>query len=78
MKYETTYLQTHIMAYKILYHAHTFCMAKQLELSHGNLAYVMIILFIKIKLLMIDNYLTRGFTGQRHEALCKCIAIIFA
>ena len=30
MKNETTYIQTHTMAYKILNHAHTFCMAKQL------------------------------------------------
>ena len=48
------------------------------ELSHGNLAYVMIMLFINIKLLMIDNYLSKGFPGQLHEALCKCIGMIFA
>ena len=48
------------------------------ELSHGNLAYVMIILFINIKLLMIDNYLSKGFPGQLHEALCKYICTIFA
>ena len=30
MKDETTYLQTHTMAYEILNHAHRFSMAKQL------------------------------------------------
>ena len=48
-----------------------------LKLSHGNLAYVTIMLFINIKLLMIDNYLSKGFPGQLHEALCKCICMIF-
>ena len=48
-----------------------------LELSHGNLAYVMIMLFINIKLLMIDNYLSKGFPGQLHGPLCKCIGMIF-
>ena len=27
---------------------------------------------------MIDNYLSIGFQGQLHEALCKCISMIFA
>ena len=27
---------------------------------------------------MIDNYLSKGFPDQPHEALCKCIALIFA
>ena len=36
------------------------------KLSHANLAYVMIMLFINIKLLMIDNYLSKGFPGQLH------------
>ena len=49
----------------------------EVKYSHGNLAYVMIMLFINIKLLMIDNYLSRGFPGQLHEALCKCIGMIF-
>ena len=49
-----------------------------LKFSHGNLVYVMIMLFINIKLLMIDNYLSKGFPGQLHEALCKCIGMIFA
>ena len=35
----------------------------RLEVSHGNLAFVMIMLFINIKLLMIDNYLSKGFPG---------------
>ena len=38
----------------------------------------MIMLFINIKLLMIDNYLSKGFPGQLHEALCKYIGMIFA
>ena len=38
----------------------------------------MIILLINIKLFMIDNYLSKGFPAQLHEALCKCIGIIFA
>ena len=49
-----------------------------LKLSQGNLAYVMIMLFINIKLFMIDNYLSKGFPGQLHEALCKCIGMILA
>ena len=52
--------------------------ANKVKLSHGNLAYVMIILFINIKLLMIDNYLSKGFPSQLHEALCKCVGMIFA
>ena len=48
------------------------------ELSHVNLAYVMIMLFINNKLLIIDYYLSKGFLGQLHDALCKCIGIIFA
>ena len=43
-----------------------------------NLAYVMIMLFINIKLFMKDNYLSKGFPAQLHEALCKCISMIFA
>ena len=42
------------------------------------MANVMITLFINIELLMIDNYLSKGFPGQLHEALCKCIGMIFA
>ena len=49
----------------------------KLKLSNGNLAYVMIMLFINIKLLMIDNYHSKGFPGQLHEALCKCFGMIF-
>ena len=49
-----------------------------IKLSHGNSAYVMIMQFINIKLLIIDNYLSEGFPGQLHDALCKCIGIIFA
>ena len=48
------------------------------KFSHGNLAYVMIMLFINIKLLMIDDYLSKGFPGQLHEALCKYVGMIFA
>ena len=47
-------------------------------MRHGNLAYVMIMLFINIKLLIIDNYLFKGFPGQLNEVLCKCIGMIFA
>ena len=50
----------------------------QLKFSHGNMAYVMIMLFINIELSMIDNYLSKGFPGQLHEALCKCIGMILA
>ena len=42
------------------------------------MAYVMIMLFINIELFMIDNYLSKGFPGQLHEALCKCIGMIHA
>ena len=42
------------------------------------MAYVMIMLFITIELFMVDNYLSKGFPGQLHEALCKCIAMILA
>ena len=49
-----------------------------LEFSHGNMAYVMIMLFINIELFMIDNYLSKGFPGQLHEALCRCIGMILA
>ena len=38
----------------------------------------MIMLFINNKLLIIDNYLSKGFPGQLYDALCKYIAIIFA
>ena len=27
---------------------------------------------------MIDNYLSKGFPGQPHGALCKCISMILA
>ena len=54
-----------------------FLLSEPLKYSHGNLAYVMIMLFINIELLMIDNYLSRGYPGQLHEALCKCIGMIF-
>ena len=60
-----------IMLYKIKYYL------VAVLFSHGNLAYVMIMLFINIKLLMIDNYLSKGFPGQLHETLCKCIGMIF-
>ena len=52
--------------------------ARKKKLSHGNLAYAIIMLFINIKLLMIDNYLFKGFPGQLHEALRKCLGMIFA
>ena len=26
----------------------------------------------------LDNYLSKGFPGQLHEALCKCTGMIFA
>ena len=42
-----------------------------LKLSHGNMASVMIMLFINIELFMIDNYLSKGFPGQLREVLCK-------
>ena len=48
-----------------------------LQLDHSNLAYVMIILFVNIKLL-IDSCFSTGFPGQLHEALCKCIGMILA
>ena len=41
------------------------------------MAYVMIILFVNIKLL-IDSCLSKGFPGQLHEALRKCIGIMLA
>ena len=47
-----------------------------IKLSHG-VCYDYAI-FINIKLLMIDNYLSKGFPGQLHEALCKCLGMIFA
>ena len=50
----------------------------QLKFSHGDMAYVMIMLFINIELFMIDNYLSKGFSGQLHEALCKCNGMILA
>ena len=50
----------------------------RVEPGYYNLAYVMIMLFINIKLAMIDNYLSEGFPGQLHEELCKCIGMIFA
>ena len=37
----------------------------------------MIILFVNIKLL-IDSCLSKGFPGQLHEALRKCIGMILA
>ena len=46
-----------------------------LQLDHSNLAYVMIILFVNIKLL-IDSCLSKGFPGQLHEALRKFIGMI--
>ena len=49
-----------------------------LKFSHGNMAYVMIMLFINIELFMVDNYLSKGFPGQLDEALCKCIGMILA
>ena len=48
------------------------------KFSHGNMAYVMIMLFINIELFMVDNYISKGFPGQLHEALCKCIGMILA
>ena len=38
-----------------------------LKFNRGNMAYVIIILFINIKL-FIDRHLSRGFPGQLHEA----------
>ena len=49
-----------------------------IKFSHGNMAYVMIMLFINIELFMIDNYLSKEFPGQLHESLCKCIGMILA
>ena len=46
MKDETTYLQTHTMAYEILNHAHGLCMAKQLTAK---------ILRIRTSLAFADN-----------------------
>ena len=66
------------MMCKQAYNVHIMSKEFPLELSHGNLAYVMILLFINIKLLIIDNYLSKGFPGQLHEALCKYIGMIFA
>ena len=43
----------------------------------SNLAYVIIIQFVNIKL-SIDSCLSKGFPGQLHEALRKCICMIFA
>ena len=54
----------------------SFCCKSPLEFSHGNLAHVICMLFINIKLFIIDNYLSKGFPGQLHEALCKCIDMI--
>ena len=48
----------------------------QVQLNHSNLAHVMIIQFVNIKLL-IDRCLSKGFPGQLHEALRKCINMIF-
>ena len=50
---------------------------QRVQLDHNNLAYVMIILFVSIKLL-IDSCLSKGFPGQLHEALRKCIGKILA
>ena len=47
----------------------------RLQLEHSNLAYVLILLFVNIKLL-IDSCLSKGFSGQLHEALRKCIGMI--
>ena len=52
--------------------------AKELKFSHGNMAYAMIMLFINIELFMVDINLSKGFPGQLHEALCKCIGMILA
>ena len=35
MKEETTYIQTHTLAYEILNHAHKYCMAKQLTMLYN-------------------------------------------
>ena len=48
-----------------------------LQLDHSNLACVMIILFVNIKLL-IDSCLSKGFPGVLHEALRQCIGMILA
>ena len=48
-----------------------------IQLDHSNLAYVMIILFVNIKL-FFDSCLSKGFRGQLHEALRKCIGMILA
>ena len=45
------------------------------QLDHSSLAYAMIIIFVNIKLL-IDSCLSKGFPGQLHEALRKCISMI--
>ena len=58
--------------------SHIYSKSLVLKFSHGNMAYVMIMLFINIELFMIDNYLSKGFPGQPHEALCKCIGMILA
>ena len=54
------------------------CYPDKLKFSHGNMAYVMSMVFINIELFMIDNYLSKGFPGQLHEALCKCNGMILA
>ena len=51
--------------------------SKRVKLNHSNLAYVIITQFVNIKL-FIDSCLSTGFPGHIHEALRKCICIIFA
>ena len=55
----------------------TLLNAGHIKFSHGNLAHVICMLFVNIKLFIIDNYLSKGFPGQLQEALCKCIDTIF-
>ena len=58
---------------------HLFAHSKNegIQFDHSNLANIMIILFVNNKLL-IDSCLPKGFPGQLHEALRKCIGILFA
>ena len=85
MLFFSNYLPLQIWTLKICFHdisktitARSFKLDQLIKFSHGNMAYVMIMLFINIELFMIDNYLSKGFPGQLHEALWKCIGMILA
>ena len=47
-----------------------------LKFNRGNMAYVIIILFINIKL-FIDRHLSKGFPVSYIKHFCKCIDMIF-